>query len=199
MKKALVGLAVVSLFSFSAAAFSSNGNDLNTEKCVGSIWKDASGNTISVDDQFGEGSAAVTRCLANTKRVKVLYQINVECKSAACDGAYAIGNIKNHINDLEVTHGLTPKDYSIEVIIHSAGWKLVLDNNAAVKHAADNPFQAEVESLIAKPSVDVRFCQNTAHSKNVKLANMIPGIGFVTSGVSAIADFQKEGYSYVQP
>lgn len=43
------------------------------------------------------------------------------------------------------------------------------------------------------------FCLNTANSKGVKKADMIDGIGFVTSGVTAIPDLQEEGYRYVQP
>ncbi|MGD8570826.1 MAG: DsrE family protein [Gammaproteobacteria bacterium] len=142
---------------------------------------------------------AVTRCLAKTKHVKVLYQINTECKNASCGAPYAIGNIMNHINDYEITHGMDADDYEIVVVVHSAGWKLVLDNNAIEKHSADNPFQTAMEDLVARPSVKVFFCQNTANSKGVVKANMIDGIGYVTAGVSAISDLQEMGYRYVQP
>ena len=134
-----------------------------------------------------------------TKHVKVLYQINTGCKNSQCSAPYAVGNIINHINDFEITHGMDPGDYEIVVIVHNAGWKLVLDNNAAEKHGTDNPFQAAMEDLVAQPSVKVLFCQNTANSKGIVKANMIDGIGFVTAGVSALADLQDEGYRYVQP
>ena len=198
MKKALLVLALAGLCSFAAAAFSKD-DVLNSKNCVASRWTDAAGNPISIDQQFGDGSSAVTRCLANTRHVKVLYQINTECKNSKCDVPYAVGNIVNHIKDFETTHGMKTRDYDIVVIVHSAGWKLVLNNSALEKHSTDNPFQAAMEDLVARPSVKVYFCQNTAHSKDVKLANMIEGIGFVTSGVSAIADLQEEGYRYVQP
>ena len=198
MKKALLVLAAVCSLGFAGTAFS--GNDFwNTDNCVGSRWKDANGNPISIDQKFGEGSLAVTRCLANTKKAKVLYQINTECKNSACDAPYAVGNIINHIKDFEETHGMSARDYRIVVVVHSAGWKLVLDNNAVEKHAATNPYQSQMVDLVSRPSVKVLFCQNTASSKGVVLANMIPGIGFTTSGVSAIADLQEEGYRYVQP
>jgi len=199
MKKALLVLSLVGLCGFGSGAFAGAKSDLNSENCVASRWTDANGNPISIDQQFGEGSLAVTRCLANTKHVKVLYQINTECKSSVCDAPYAVGNIINHIKDFEITHGMSTKNYDIVVIVHGAGWKLVLDNNALLRHAATNPFQAAMEDLVSRPSVNVYFCQNTAHSKNVKLENMIPGIGFVTSGVSSISDLQEEGYRYIQP
>lgn len=198
MNKVLTVLILVGLCNFAAVAYSKD-DVLNSQNCVASRWTDAAGNPISIDQQFGDGSFAVTRCLANTHHVKVLYQINTECKNSVCDAPFAVGNIVNHIKDFETTHGMTSRDYEIVVIVHSAGWKLVLNNNALEKHSADNPFQAAMEDLVSRPGVKVYFCQNTAHSKKVKLANMIDGIGFVTSGVSAIADLQEEGYRYVQP
>lgn len=176
-----------------------NGNFLNTDNCVASKWKDAGGNTISIDDKFGAGSMDVTRCLGKTENARVLYQINTECKNSKCDAAYAIGNIFNHINDYKITHGMSADDYEIVVIVHSAGWKLILDNGALEKHSADNPFQSAMEKLIAEDSVKVFFCQNTANGKGVVKANMLDGVGFVTAGVSAISDLQEQGYRYVQP
>jgi intracellular sulfur oxidation DsrE/DsrF family protein len=205
MKIKLILLSVISVFTFSASIYAHDDEDghrnkfWNTENCVASKWYDADGNNITIEDKFGSGSMAVTRCLSKTKKAKVLYQINTECKNAACTAPYAIGNIVNHINDYEITHGMSPDDYEIVVIVHSAGWKLILDNNSNTKHEADNPFQAQMEALLARDSVKVLFCQNTANGKGVVKAHMIDGVGFVTAGVSAISDLQERGYRYVQP
>ncbi len=172
---------------------------LNTENCVASKWTDSAGNSISIEEKFGPGTMALTRCLEKTRKVKALFQINQECKNAACDAPYAVGNINNQITDYVVTHGMDSGDYDVVVIVHSAGWKLILDNNATDKHTANNPFQAATEDLVTNPNVKVLFCQNTAASKNVVLANMINGIGFVTAGVSALTDLQNSGYKYIQP
>lgn len=153
----------------------------------------------AVEAEFGPGSAAVTRCLAKREDIKVLYQINQECKNSKCDSAYAAGNIMNAYKGYVDTHGIDPKNFEIVAVVHSAGWKLVLDNNSADPHpTATNPFQSQIQGLLDK-GIKIYFCQNTARSKGVKLAHMIPGIEFVTSGVTAIADFQSIGYSYVQP
>lgn len=191
-------MSAIALLTISGAVFADD-DSLNTDNCVASKWVDSSGNPISIEEKFGPGSMDATRCLATTDKIKILYQINKECKNAACGKAYAIGNIVNHINDLQITHDIDSDDYEIEVVVHSAGWKLVLDNDASDKHAMDNPFQMAMKALVARPGVKVRFCQNTANSKKVVFANMIPGIGFVTAGVSAISDFQEAGYRYVQP
>lgn len=171
----------------------------NSENCVASKWFDPDGNNISIEDKFGPGTMAVTRCLAKTKKIKVVYQINAECKNAECTAAYAIGNIINHIIDLTITHGISSDKFEIVAIVQGAGWKLVLDNNAENKHAANNRFQTAMEDLVALDSVKVLLCQNTANGKGIVKANMIDGIGFVPAGVSAIADLQRLKYSYIQP
>lgn len=174
-------------------------DDTINDNCKASKWTDTNGNGISIEEKFGPGSMDATRCLTKVKKVKIIYQINKECKNSKCLKAYAAGNIINHINDFEITHQMNHDDYEIAVIIHSAGWKLVLDNSSLTKHAANNPFQTEIENLINMPSVKLYFCQNTANSKKVIFANMLHDIGFVTAGVSAISDFQTIGYKYVQP
>ena len=197
----IVSLFTLSLFLSASSVFADDKEDnfWNYDNCIDSKWKDADGNKLSFDDKFGAGTAAVTRCLAKTKRAKILYQINTLCKTSKCDAPYAIGNISNHIADMQITHGMDPDDYDIVVIVHSAGWKQVLNNNAVEKHAEDNPFQAAMENLVNTPSVKVLFCMNTANSKGITLPNMIEGIGFVTAGVSAISDLQTRGYKYIQP
>lgn len=199
-KMAKIGCFVILVFTSVAVSADNDSNRfLNSDNCVSTKWTDEFGNSISIDEKFGAGSMDVTRCLSNTKKAKVIYQINTECKNSACASPYAVGNIKNQIVDYTVTHGMEPDDYKIVVVVHSAGWKLVLNNSADKKHSVDNPFQAEMEALLNEPSVKVLFCQNTASSKGVVKANMIPGIGFVTAGVSALSDLQDRGYRYVQP
>ncbi len=201
-KLQLALLLSASLCSFNAFADDyndDNGLELNTENCVASKWKDADGNTVSIEDKFGAGSMAATHCLGKTKQVKVLYQVNNLCKNSACTAAYGLGNIQNHINDMTITHGMDDDNYEIAVVVHSGGWKLILNNDATSRHAATNPFQAAMEQAVANPRIHVMFCQNTAAKKGIKLENMIPGVGFTTAGVSAISDLQEEGYRYIQP
>jgi hypothetical protein len=55
------------------------------------------------------------------------------CKNSTCGAPYAIGNIKNAIRDYEMTHGMSADDYKIAVVVHSGGWKLVLNDEAKNK------------------------------------------------------------------
>ncbi|MDH5324497.1 MAG: DsrE family protein [Gammaproteobacteria bacterium] len=153
---------------------------------------------MTLDDEFGPGTQALTRCLQKTKKVKVVYQIHNTCKDSGCTAPYALGNIKNAIKDYEITHGLDKDDYQIVAIVHSGGTGLVLNNNAANPNAISNPFQKAMEDVIGL-GVKVYYCQNTARKKGVKTDQLIEGVGYVTAGVTAIADLQLKGFAYVQP
>lgn len=162
----------------------------------------------AIDAEFGDGAGDATRCLANKTGVKVVYQINQLCKSASdCSKPYALGNIKNARIDYTVTHKIPESEIDIVAIVHSAGWKMIVkdgqqlfDKTTNSYKTISNPYQAALEGLIAN-GVRVYFCQNTARkgNVNVKLDDMVPGVGFATSGVSALADLQASGYMLVQP
>jgi len=141
--------------------------------------------------------------------------------------AYALGNITNMINDYEITHGMERgKDYEIVAVVHSGGGDLMLTDEGIdgggnpVKDR--NKFEGQVQDLL-RAGVRFFFCQNTTRAfvKGNKLPTTTESpagatgelitvdddgdgvaeywVEYTTAGVTAIADFQREGYSYVQP
>ena len=195
-----------------------------------------------LNDEFGAGTTAITRCLSDQNKPKVVMQINLACRDSyvdyADDGsvktvkndvghcasnrAYALGNIGNMIKDYEGSHGID--NWEIVAVVHSGGWGMLVKNGymftnvegqggAPGDKTLSNPFQGQVEALIAK-GVRFLFCQNTTRGM-IGRGNLptvaestggggatealIDGVEYTTAGVTAIADFQKRGYSYVQP
>lgn len=170
-------------------------NIYNGDHCVGT----ASG--MQLDDEFGAGTQAVTRCLKHNENVRVLFQMNQLYKNSKNDAPYAAENILNALEDYSVTHGIKDGHYEVVVVAHSEGWRLMLDNvklNAKGSVLPRNPFQAQIQELMNK-GVKIYFCLNTMRSKGVVKGDLIDGIEFVTSGVTAIPDFQRVGFQYVQP
>ena len=56
-----LSLLILSLLLAAPSAFAGKRGDFwNSDNCVDSKWKDASGNKMSFDDKFGTGTAAVT-------------------------------------------------------------------------------------------------------------------------------------------
>jgi len=184
----------------------------NTECPVGLV------SGLTLNDEFGPGTADLTKCIKKRAQVKVVVQIN---QYGTDTRAYALGNIENIIADYEITHGMVPgRDYEIVGVIHSAGGRLALKNtglNSAGKEMTGrNPHESQMKALMDK-GVKFYFCQNTTRAYMDQLPTsitslpkyqttgfsatdqLIPGMLYTTAGVSAIADFQAQGYQYIQP
>lgn len=168
------------------------------------------------ESMFGADIGPMLHCLKQRTNVKVVMQINNFCQDTfkpdgtgvrkvtdcAATRAFALGNIRNMIADYEITHGMKlGRDYEIAVIVHSGGGHLMLK-----KEVNGNPFQAQVEALMDQ-GVNFYFCLNTATAfmksglltKGQVTKQMIEGVQYTTAGVTALADFQRQGYLYVQP
>ena len=69
-----------------------------------------------------------------------------------------------------------------------------------------NKLQPAVEALIAD-GVKFHFCMNTVRGMAPKMgmtpaelvSKVIPGVTYVTGGLTALGDFQNLGYDYIHP
>ncbi len=116
--------------------------------------------------------------------------------------------MKNMIRDYVDTHEISPKRLDLKIIVHGGGGLMLLDNDAldAEGFPWDNNLQGDVEYLIGQ-GVKFYFCMNTLRGLASKLglttevltSMVITDVEFVTGGLTALADFQKQGYAYIQP
>lgn len=212
-KKMLVAVLPVVSLLWGASVFADDDHD--SKECpVGLV----TGKTL--DAEFGSGSQDATRCLAKREKVKIVIQANKFCRDAVsnpdCTRPYALGNVAAMIKDYEITHGMERgEDYEMVVVVHSGAGPLVLKNegfNGKGKSVAGrNQFEGLVKTLMSQ-GVKFYFCQNTTRGMMKKgalpstmttaggaTAEMIDGVEYVTAGITAIGDFQKKGYKYVQP
>lgn len=174
---------------------------------------------LSLDEEFGPGTQALTQCLERRHNVKMVVQINQFTDSSG--RPYGLGNLSNIIDDYETTHGMRPgKDYEIVVILHSPGGRMALKdtgyNAAGQLVSGRNPYQGQIETLMAR-GVKFYFCQNTTRAFLAQPPSaitslprygttgisatdqIIPGIAYTTAGLTSIADYQARGYQYIQP
>ena len=137
--------------------------------------------------------------------------------NCALNRPYALGNLTNMLKDLKTTNGIDPSEIDIRVVVHSGGgYQMLKDtgyDGSGNLIEGRNKFQPKVEELMAE-GVRFFFCQNTTRGfiRNGTLpgsdlidgtggatAQLIPGVEYVTAGVTAISDIQEQGYRYVQP
>jgi hypothetical protein len=62
---------------------------------------------------------------------------------------------------------------------------------------AGSPAAARIAEVM-KAGVPVYACQNTMHARNLTAADLLPGLGFVPSGVVEVMRRQREGWSYIR-
>jgi len=207
--KTLLAVLMAGLVSMPVLA-DDNDKKGNNECPVGLV----SGKTL--DEEFGPGTAdrsgtqELTKCIKKRHKVKMVVQLNQ-------GNGYGLGNITNIIDDYEITHGMVRgRDYEIVAVIHSAGGMMALKDkvsmNAQGVEVHRNASQETIKTLMGK-GVKFYFCQNTtrafvrngilptyAGDANVSAtAELIPGMLYTTAGLTSIADFQAQGYQYIQP
>jgi len=215
MKKFLSLLFILGMSINTQTAFADDDHDdKNKKSCpVGLFAKDAGNNLLSIDAEFGDGVQSITKCLENRKKIKLVMQVNQACRDTTIvNGAlenharscgetrgYGIAQMKNMIRDYKVTHGISSKNLDLNIIVHGGGGTMLLD-------MPWNKLKPAVTALIAD-GVKFYFCQNTIRGMAPKMgltraqlvSKVLPGVEYVTAGLTAVVDFQDEGYLYVQP
>lgn len=219
MKRLLTVLSIIclGLTATTAMADRDHHDESDQQACpVGLFAKDANGNLMTIDDEFGAGSNAITRCLANRNKIKLVMQVNKACRDTAVvsDGnggyriknhptscnpgrGYGVAQMKAMIRDFTVTNGIPPRKLDLVMIFHDGGGYLLLKGNA---------FEQDVKDLLAA-GVRMYFCQNTVRGfiRNGALpagdatSHIIEGVEYVTGGLTALSDFEGRGYTYIQP
>jgi len=200
MRGSLLAATLIGLGFIGGAAAAPGGNN----ECPVGVLEGSPGTPdTTLDLEFGPGSAEITHCLKRRHKVKLVVQVNQYCgktdENGVCTRPYALHNIDNVIKDYEVTNGMVQgRDYEIAAIVHSGGGTLLLDPDGGHPNAVNNQFAQDVMDLM-DAGVKFYFCQNTARSMHVTTDQLIPGVEYVTAGISALADFQSDGWTYVQP
>lgn len=184
---------------------------------VDTPYSDKDGNAVSFATKFGADVEDSMRCNKRRHKVKLVVQVNDYCRDRvaninACNPgrAFALGNMKNMINDYEITHGMERgRDYKMIAVVHSGGGHLLrkYTGKDAGGNPIPNPYTNDVKYLLDN-GVDIYFCLNTgagfikrgAFSQGNLPAQLVDErVKFVPAGLTSIVDFQNKGYKYVQP
>ncbi|MEJ2643540.1 MAG: hypothetical protein P8180_01190 [Gammaproteobacteria bacterium] len=156
---------------------------------------------LTLTDEFGAVAAANTRCIKKRHHVRTMFAIDQFYATGSTTQPYALHQMQNVYNDYTITDGMTEgRDFKMIAVVHSMGGMLLLNDGTI------NPFKAQVEHLMSE-GVTFYMCENTVrgfiHAGLLQQGNvaagLIPGVKFVTAGLSAISDFQALGWSYDQP
>lgn len=228
MKQFLLnGLAVLSLTMSGGVAMADDDNkecpvgDYNQPYVMsnGTVIDDPNVLNLTMDEEFGAGTQAITRCLRNRKKAKVLVAINGAHPTnkngiAQTDSARFLSNIEYMRENYEDVHGMKiGDDVKVVAVASNSGALLMTTHHPAWMRPAGegdpacpmkpvagmtcaNPFRHLVERA---QQIGVKFylCQMASRVLGIKKANKIDGVDFVPGGHIAVADFQMDGYALI--
>ena len=154
----------------------------------------------NLSKEFGPGVAEKTQCVKEKKDIKVVMQVNQYCGKKVdgkCIAPHGFRTIPAMIKNYTITNGIPRDQVDIVMVVHGGGGKILLKGSqfeTQVRFALDN-------------GVKVYFCQETLRSFIKKglipagkaSESLIEGVEYVTGGLLAVVDFQKQGYKYIQP
>lgn len=189
------------------------------EMANGTVVDDPNILNLSMDEEFGAGTQAITRCLRNRENTRVLVAINGAHPSdkngvTQTDKARFLSNIEYMRENYEDVHGMKiGKDIKVVAVASTSGALLMTTHHPAWMRTAgegdpacpmkplagktcSNPFRHLVERAQA---IGVKFyvCQMASRVLGIKKGNKIDGVDFVPGGHIAVADFQMDGYALI--
>ena len=140
------------------------------------------------------------------------YKLDNHANTCGASRGYGIAQMKNMIKDYKITHGIKANKLDLNIIVHGGGGTMMLNT-------PKNNLKPAVLALIAD-GVKFHFCMNTVRGMAKKMtaakrlatgnntlvvtpANVvsmvIPGVTYVTGGLTALGDFEELGYNYIHP
>ena len=177
---------------------------------------------LTIDEEFGVGSEAITRCLKKRKNVKVVVSINGAHPSGKngnirLNKARFLSNIEYFRENYEDVHNMKiGEDVKVAAVAASSGALLMTTEHPAwarVKtdeaeptcmgnedrfagKTCTNPFK---DLVVRAQEIGVKFylCQMASRTLGIKKATVIQGVKFVPGAHIAVADYQQAGYALI--
>lgn len=173
----------------------------------------------SMDDEFGAGAEAITKCLTVRHHAKVVISVETvfpitPTGTANQQRATFLSNIDKMVRNYEI-HGMTiGKDVDVVVVFSQVGALLATESHPVFAganglHPGDptNSFRAFVDYGLAH-GFKFYLCQEASRTLGINMTGStvapikykkIPGVNFVPGGMIAVADFEMLGYAVLVP
>lgn len=177
---------------------------------------------LTMDEEFGEGTQAITRCIKKRTNARVVVSINGAHPSDKngninLNKARFLSNIEYFRENYEDVHNMKiGDDVKVVAVAASSGALLLTTEHPAwvrVKTSdieptcmgnenrfsgktCTNPFRHLVERA-QEIGVQFYLCQMASRTLSIKKPAVIPGVKFVPGAHLAVADFQQTGYALI--
>ena len=94
--------------------------------------------------------------------------------------------------------GMNINQLKVAITVHGSAWKDVLtDTEYMKKYKSKNP-NSELLKQLNNAGVDIILCGQTANYRNVNRANTNSNVKFALSAMTALLQYQNNGYQFIK-
>jgi intracellular sulfur oxidation DsrE/DsrF family protein len=94
--------------------------------------------------------------------------------------------------------GLKPEQLHVAMTLHGGAWQDVVTNEAyKEKFGVDNP-NFELINQLTEAGVDIILCGQTAGARGLNKTNVNPNVKFALSAMTALLQYQNNGYRFLK-
>lgn len=100
--------------------------------------------------------------------------------------------------NMHAKEGMKPEQLHTAMTIHGGAWQDVMTNEVyKEKFGVDNP-NLELINQLTEAGVDVILCGQTAGARGLNRTNVSPDVKFALSAMTALLQYQNNGYRFIK-
>lgn len=100
--------------------------------------------------------------------------------------------------NMHANEGMSKNQLKAAMTIHASAWQDVLNNKEyKEKFGVDNP-NIKLINQLNEAGVDIILCGQTADYRGLNKNNVIPSVKFALSAMTALLQYQNNGYIYMK-
>lgn len=130
------------------------------------------------------------------ENLRIVYQVTDD---AAYEGVNKGLFYARKLIDTYRRHGIAPEQVHLHLVYHGTGIAAVVNDAARRRLGVEtaNP-NGEILAELVQRGVQVELCENTMQQKDVKPAELLPGVKLVVGAFPRLIDLQLQGFAYIK-
>ncbi|VAV82796.1 FIG00651893: hypothetical protein [hydrothermal vent metagenome] len=127
---------------------------------------------------------------------KVIFDVSKSSKDKNVINKYIVTAAR--FLNMHANEGMSKEQLKAAMTIHASAWQDVLNNDAyKEKFGVDNP-NLKLINQLSEAGVDIILCGQTADYRGLNKDNVIPSVKFALSAMTALLQYQNNGYIYMR-
>jgi intracellular sulfur oxidation DsrE/DsrF family protein len=166
---------------------------------VGAEPSECTDAAIDAAEAYDLGSSAALTCIKKRRGFDIVvtwnsnaYNPKIFNTTKGVKVGQQVVNVRNLVRDYSTNYGMEHgSEYNAVVVAYAGGLDWLLTTT-------DQQNQDFVNAQLAA-GIRIFACLNTMQGKNLKVADLIPGVEVVPAGVTAVVDFTNQKYRSLVP